>query len=416
MLDKKDMINNCGNNCLLCDNSKIIDDNFQYNYFKHSTPISATLCLTHNCNLSCPYCFVKQKPERMSLETAKKAVEWIRSNYALKYLYQQENRDMTIYFFGGEPLLEFDTVIAPLLEEYGDIPHLHFSITTNGTLLTEKILQLFAKYNVSIMLSFDGVEEVQNIQRPGKYCNSYETVINIIPMLLSYLPDTVIRSTITASSVSHLYDTVLLADQMRFKEISLYPNYLENWDSNLQEQLNEQIKRVNTHIQQCLSQNIRPIQVRNLNRYLQYVYHKKKSFSRTIFRCGLGTSTCGITPNGDIIYCHDKSSYAIPALGNVNTGGINKTIHQSFLQQAVKEINTTTCYMNDPTCQLKELCASKLCYVKLKDFNYQICETECMFNRMIAKVVTDSMYNFYLQNKDNPIVEQYFNSVQYQYI
>lgn len=163
MLDKKDMINNCGNNCLLCDNSKIIDDNFQYNYFKHSTPISATLCLTHNCNLSCPYCFVKQKPERMSLETAKKAVEWIRSNYALKYLYQQENRDMTIYFFGGEPLLEFDTVIAPLLEEYGDIPHLHFSITTNGTLLTEKILQLFAKYNVSIMLSFDGVEEVQNI-------------------------------------------------------------------------------------------------------------------------------------------------------------------------------------------------------------------------------------------------------------
>lgn len=403
------MINNCDNNCLLCDNSKIIDDNFQYNYFKHSTPISATLCLTHNCNLSCPYCFVKQKPERMSLETAKKAVEWIRRNYALKHLYQQENRDMTIYFFGGEPLLEFDTVIAPLLEEYGDIPHLHFSITTNGTLLTEKILQYFKKYNVSVMLSFDGIEKVQNIQRPGKNCNSYNTVINIIPELLSYIPNAVMRSTFTKSSIQYIYDTILLADRLGFQEISIHPNYFEN-QIDLQDQLFTQLNQCNQYIQQRLLNDQTPIRIRNLHRYFKYFTHNKKSiFPRTIFKCGLGTSFCGITPSGDIIYCHDKSSYSPSSLGNVYTGGIDKKIHKQFLEDAIQQINSIKCYGDDSDCQIYDFCMRTMCWIKTEEFDGHIVPSECMLNKIIAQIVIEDTYDFYLKHKSNVFIEQYFN-------
>ena len=398
-------------NCLSCKDKKITETDFQYNYFIHSTPTAVTLCLTHNCNLSCPYCFVKQKPERMSLETAKKAIEWTRNNYALKHICQEDNQEMKIYFFGGEPLLEFNTIIAPILEKYGNTPHMHFGITTNGTLLTEEMLQLFAKYNVSLMLSFDGVEEIQNAQRPGKNCNSYQTLIEIIPKLLFYLPNTIMRSTITQQSIPYIYDTYLLANDLGFKNITMYPNYFEDWNANLCAELHSQVYQISNYIQHSLLNNTIPTQLVNIIKYFQYVYYNQRPSPKTLFRCGLGTSTCGIAPNGDILSCHDKSSsYSTLVLGNVVTGGINKSIHEQFLYEAVKKINSTACCEDNLNCDLHQWCASRFCIVRLEDFNYYINTAECAFSKTIAQIVSEGIYNFYLQHKSNPMIEQYFAS------
>lgn len=88
----------------------------------------------------------------MSLETAIKAAEWVKSNAFDK------QTTPTINFFGGEPLLKFDDIIKPLVEKYHK--EITFGITTNGVLLNEDIVDFFKLYNVNVLLSFDGIPEV----------------------------------------------------------------------------------------------------------------------------------------------------------------------------------------------------------------------------------------------------------------
>lgn len=66
--------------------------------------------ITNACNLSCRYCFVKQSPEYMSYQTAKDAADFLIRNA------EQSGTTPAITFFGGEPLLGWDTVIMPLTE------------------------------------------------------------------------------------------------------------------------------------------------------------------------------------------------------------------------------------------------------------------------------------------------------------
>ncbi|MGN1326575.1 MAG: hypothetical protein ACI4VQ_00590 [Clostridia bacterium] len=63
---------------------------------------------------------------------------------------------MSVNFFGGEPLLCFDSLIKPLVEKYKDI--VSFGITTNGVLLDEDIVDFFYENNIQLLLSFDGIE------------------------------------------------------------------------------------------------------------------------------------------------------------------------------------------------------------------------------------------------------------------
>lgn len=72
-------------------------------------PGSAVMNVTDACNFRCPYCFVKHNPRRMSLKTAEKVCEFLLKTGAEKPV---------LAFFGGEPTLEFNTIIKPIVEKY----------------------------------------------------------------------------------------------------------------------------------------------------------------------------------------------------------------------------------------------------------------------------------------------------------
>lgn len=117
-------------------------------------PTSAVVNLTNQCNNACPYCFVCFQEDFMEYSTAKDTVEFL-----LKNVIAQKNVEKpTFAFFGGEPLLAFDKIIKPLIIEYGD--RINWSITTNGTLLTEEIIDFLADNDVSVLLSWDGLKDV----------------------------------------------------------------------------------------------------------------------------------------------------------------------------------------------------------------------------------------------------------------
>ncbi|EHJ02161.1 Radical SAM domain protein [Clostridium sp. DL-VIII] len=124
--------------------------------------------LTGKCNLRCKYCIYNDyndgtrnfNTESIEFETAKKAIDYI-------YLHRS-NKRLAITFYGGEPLVKFDVMkqcIEYSLEHLKDC-NLSFSLTTNLTLITKEIADYLARIpNLSIVVSLDGPEEVQNTAR-----------------------------------------------------------------------------------------------------------------------------------------------------------------------------------------------------------------------------------------------------------
>lgn len=146
-----------------------------------------TIELTGNCNLRCKYCIYNDYYEgnrsfntsNIDFETAKKAID---------YVYSHSNKErMAITFYGGEPLLNFK-VMKQCIDyclTYVKHPNLHFSFTTNLTLMTEEIANYVAQIpNMSILLSLDGPEEIHNrarVNRDGK--GSFSDAFNGLKLL-----------------------------------------------------------------------------------------------------------------------------------------------------------------------------------------------------------------------------------------
>lgn len=154
---------------LLC-NKKVTQFISLENYYKEENLQMEQLIieLTGKCNLRCKYCIYNDYNDgnrnfnlkEMEFETARKAIDYIYSHHHSKRL--------SITFYGGEPLLNFDVMKACIdysLEHLKEC-NLSFSFTTNLTLMTEEIADYLARVpELSIVLSLDGPEEVQNSAR-----------------------------------------------------------------------------------------------------------------------------------------------------------------------------------------------------------------------------------------------------------
>ena len=354
---------------------------FTYSYKRHSQPTSMLLSLTNRCNLSCEYCFVKQNPQDMTLEIAEKAIAILLDNCKLK------NEKPRINFFGGEPLLKYEELIVPIVEKYHQ--QISFGITTNGVLLNEDVVDFFYKYGVKVLLSFDGVPEVQNKQRS----NSYSQVLNNIPYLLFRLPNTAMRSTVTKHSIPYLYDTVLMAEECGFKKISFCPNAYEDWDKEIENIMYEQWKKIGHHIYKNLMKNEPTILVDPILKHYNNTNLALKEelfFNNRIDRCGLGTNTCAITPNGDIIPCQEKTSCPTIILGTVDTN-IDANIHKAFLIDYFNKINEISC---DKGCDQKAKlnCLADICPSRMEDLNYKFSTASCAFIRTSTSVANRLHY------------------------
>ena len=143
-------------------------------------PVVKALCLhiAHDCNLKCRYCFAEEgeyhgKRELMSLEVGKKAIDFLIKASG-------KRRNLEVDFFGGEPLMNFG-VVKGIVEYARSIEKEHnknfrFTITTNGILLNDEIMDYINKNMHNVVLSLDGRKEVNDRMRPraggqGSYDN-----------------------------------------------------------------------------------------------------------------------------------------------------------------------------------------------------------------------------------------------------
>ncbi len=200
-------------------------------YTKRPTVVKA-LCLhiAHDCNLACRYCFAEEgeyhggKRELMPLEVGKKALDFLIENSG-------NRKNLEVDFFGGEPLMNFEVVKE--LVRYGREREqeagkkFRFTLTTNGVLLNEDVMEFANREMDNVVLSIDGRQEVHDRMRPFRGGQgSYEV---ILPKLLEMAKRReqagkkyYVRGTYTRFNKDFAAD-VLHLNELGFREISVEP-------------------------------------------------------------------------------------------------------------------------------------------------------------------------------------------------
>lgn len=161
--------------------------------FEEENVTQLILQVTQDCNLRCSYCYYVNESYRnrhhaklnMSLDTAKKAMDYLLSHSVGK-------DSITLGFYGGEPLLRMDLLkyCIEYMESQVQDRHILFTLTTNGTLLTDDIIEYFITHNVALFISLDGTKETHDRNR--KFVNgrgSFDIVMRNVAHIKEQYPE-----------------------------------------------------------------------------------------------------------------------------------------------------------------------------------------------------------------------------------
>jgi uncharacterized protein len=292
-------------------------------------PVVKALCLhiAHDCNLKCKYCFAEEgeyhgKRELMSLEVGKKAIDFlIKSSGARK--------NLEVDFFGGEPLMNFDVVkgiveyARSIEEEAGK--NFRFTLTTNGILLNDDIMDYINKNMHNVVLSIDGRKEINDMMRPragGQ--GSYDTIVPKFQKLAESRNQTdyYVRGTFTRNNLDFGADVLHLAD-LGFKQISVEPVVADPAESYA---IREEDLPVIFKEYEKLATDI--LERRKNGQWFNF-FHFMIDLSggpcliKRLVGCGSGTEYLAVTPTGDLYPCHQFVGMEEFKLGTVDEGVTN---------------------------------------------------------------------------------------------
>lgn len=311
-------------------------------------PVVKALCLhiAHDCNLKCKYCFAEEgeyhgKRELMSLEVGKKAIDFL-----IKASGKRKN--LEVDFFGGEPLMNFD-VVKGIVEyarsiEKDNGKNFRFTITTNGILLNDEIMEYINENMHNVVLSIDGRKEVHDRMRPragGQ--GSYDNIVPKFQKLAESRNQTdyYVRGTFTRHNLDFGKDVLHLAD-LGFKQISVEPVVA---DPSEDYAIREEDLPVIFEEYERLAKDI--IKRRKEGKWFNFFHFMidltgGPCVTKRLVGCGSGTEYLAVTPTGDLYPCHQFVGQEQFKMGTVDTGVVNTDIRKDFEQCNV---------YNKPVCQ-----------------------------------------------------------------
>ena len=222
-----------------------------------------TFIVTKDCQLACKYCYLvgKNSKERMSLEVAKQAVDYI-----LAHESDMPEEAVVWDFIGGEPFLEIDLIDKLCdyikIEMYRRNHHwfnsYRFSFSTNGiNYHTEKVQQFIKKNSthLSIGITIDGTQRKHDLNRiwktpemergimpkPEEERGSYADVVKNIPLWLEQFPEDSTKVTISSADIPYICESVLHLYGLGIHEVNINVVFEDVWkegdDRLFQEQL-----------------------------------------------------------------------------------------------------------------------------------------------------------------------------------
>ena len=303
---------------------------------ERSGDVVKALCLhvAHTCNLNCSYCFASQgrfHGERalMSFETGKRALDYLIENSGTR-------RNLEVDFFGGEPLMNWD-VVKQLVRYARSIEkeknkNFRFTLTTNGLLIDDDVIDFCNQEMGNVVLSLDGRKETHDRLRKDYAGNgSYDRIVPKFQKLVEARGNKnyYMRGTFTHANPDFTNDLFHMAD-LGFTELSMEPVVCDPADP---EALTaEDIELVKEQYELLAKDMIRRKEEGHPITFYHYMLDLTGGpcIYKRVSGCGSGTEYMAVTPWGDLYPCHQFVGEEVYKLGNIWDGVTNTELREEF--------------------------------------------------------------------------------------
>ncbi len=304
--------------------------------FKKRQTVVKALCLhiAHDCNLACQYCFAEEgeyhgRRALMSFEVGKKALDFLIANSGNRV-------NLEVDFFGGEPLLNWDVVKQ--LVEYGRSREeechkkFRFTLTTNGVLLNDEIMEFCNREMSNVVLSLDGRKEVNDRMRPFR--NGTGSYALIVPKFQKFAKsrgtkDYFVRGTFTRNNLDFSEDVLHFAD-LGFEKLSMEPVVSDPKEPySIRE---EDLPKIMEEYDKLAKEFIRRKKEGRGFQFFHFMIDLSQGpcVAKRLSGCGSGTEYLAVTPWGDLYPCHQFVGMEDFLLGNVEEGITNPAVRDEF--------------------------------------------------------------------------------------
>ena len=324
---------------MLVDNEELFTKDTYENYimdFKKRPTVVKALCLhiAHDCNLACQYCFAEEgeyhgRRALMSFEVGKKALDFLIANSG-------NRRNLEVDFFGGEPLMNWQ-VVTDLVAYGREQEKLHdkkfrFTLTTNGVLLNDEVMEFCNREMGNVVLSIDGRKEVHDKMRPfRKGAGSYDLIVPKFQQFAEsrHQDKYYVRGTFTHYNLDFSEDVLHLAD-LGFKQISVEPVVAEPKEPYAIRE--EDLPKLFEEYDKLAVEMIRRHKSGEDFNFFHFMIDLEGGpcVAKRLSGCGSGTEYLAVTPWGDFYPCHQFVGNEKFLLGNVDEGILNTDIRDEF--------------------------------------------------------------------------------------
>ena len=303
---------------------------------KNRNTVIKALCLhvAHTCNLNCEYCFAAQGKyhgERalMPLDVGKRALEFLIENSG-------NRTNLEVDFFGGEPLMNWE-VVKEIVRYGRELETIHnkkfrFTLTTNGVLLNDDVIDFANKEMHNVVLSLDGRKEIHDRLRKtvnGK--GSYDTIVPKFQHFIEKRGDRgyYMRGTFTHNNVDFTKDIFHMAD-LGFTELSMEPVVCKPDDPYALTE--EDLPKLFEQYEILACEMLKRKERGNGFTFYHYMIDLKAGpcIYKRISGCGSGTEYMAVTPWGELFPCHQFVGDEKYSLGNIWDGVTNKEAQNEF--------------------------------------------------------------------------------------
>ena len=303
---------------------------------EESAGVVKALCLhvAHTCNLNCSYCFAAQGKyhgERsvMSFEVGRQALDFLIANSGTR-------RNLEVDFFGGEPLMNFD-VVKQLVAYARSVEKQHnknfrFTLTTNGMLIDDDVIDFANRECANVVLSLDGRKEIHDRFRVDYAGNgSWEKIVPKFQKMVEARKgrEYYMRGTFTHANPDFLNDIKAMLD-LGFTELSMEPVVCAPGDpSELTQQDMPIVMKQYEELASLMMQRRKAGKPFTFYHYMIDLTGGPCIYKR-VSGCGSGTEYMAVTPWGDLYPCHQFVGEEKYRLGDVWQGVTNREAQAEF--------------------------------------------------------------------------------------
>ena len=304
--------------------------------YKSRETVVKALCLhiAHDCNLACRYCFAEEgeyhgRRALMSYETGRKALDFLVAHSGNRV-------NLEVDFFGGEPLLNWQVVKD--LVAYGrslegpNNKKFRFTLTTNGVLLDDEVMEFANREMANIVLSIDGRKEINDRMRPFRGGQgSYDVIVPKFRKVAESRGQEryYVRGTFTRNNLDFSRDVLHLAD-LGFRQISVEPVVAGPEDDYAIRE--EDLPALREEYDRLAAEMIKRKKEGKGFNFFHFMIDLEGGpcVAKRLSGCGSGTEYLAVTPWGDLYPCHQFVGNEDFLMGNVEEGVLRTDIRDEF--------------------------------------------------------------------------------------